>query len=188
MRAGRPDLPPFLARSLLLAVQTISTIPHILVDSPVYQIPFMTASLYIPELLELLPPFSALMPGEPAGQPPAARYSAARGASGSGRGRGSKAGLPRGGQSLAGSPAPQASQELQAAQTEHDLHLRSTLDLRGLVHACWCALHRAALLAVKYKLPIPGRPGIHLSDLLCAWLSSCLCCLEVVLCTARLVR
>jgi hypothetical protein len=93
--------------------------------------------------------FSAVMPGQLPGQAPAGP-SSAKGASGNGRGGSSKAGN-RGSKQVASGSIPQLSQELQAAETGCDLHLRSTLDLRGLVHACWCAISRGALWGVKYE-------------------------------------
>jgi hypothetical protein len=177
MHAGRPDLPPFLGRSLLLAVKSISTIPHILLgsDNPAIQAPIWLAGLHIPSILENIPSFCALVPAQPAPTPAAAPRSAAR----SGQGRASKAGDRRSDQGVASGSTPQVSQEMQELEAVRDLimrdfEMRSTLDLRGLVHACWCGIHHGALLAVKYEQHIAGWPGIHLSDLLRACLPGCL--------------
>jgi hypothetical protein len=67
---GRPDLPPFLVRSLLLALQTINTVPHVIVNSghPAIQFPICCASLHVPGMLGNLSPFTASIPAQPSEQ------------------------------------------------------------------------------------------------------------------------
>jgi hypothetical protein len=184
-------MPPFLARTLLLCVTTLHSMPytHRPADHPTNKRLFLTIGNYLPAIVGSVSP-AALIPVAPAAQllqpqtstrPGGSSNGSSGGKAGNkGKGKG-KAGRSQargkendrppdsqggGGQTAKGqqgSDGHQQQGENSAGGTNSlpemgaDQVLRTTLDLRGLVHACYCAVARGCQVALNSGTMVKGE-------------------------------